>query len=134
MSAIATDADREYGKLLAEYRPRSIHDEVENARAIAVLEALHAKRELTRAEEHLSDLFTALIRQYEDECYALPAASPREKLAELMAANDLKNRDLAEVVGSKGVLSEILSGRREISRNVAQRLAERFGVPHTLFL
>jgi HTH-type transcriptional regulator/antitoxin HigA len=61
-------------------------------------------------------------------------ASGVELLRELMAANDLKQRDLQAVLKSKGMVSDLLHGRRPISKGVAKKLSERFNVSYTLFL
>ncbi len=50
-----------------------------------------------------------------------------------MKANGLKQTDLAEIV-SQGTLSNILRGKREISKQLAKKLAEHFGVNVAVFL
>jgi HTH-type transcriptional regulator/antitoxin HigA len=51
-----------------------------------------------------------------------------------MEQQGLRQADLAELVGSRGQVPDILSGRRGISKAVARRLAERFDVGIDLFL
>jgi antitoxin component HigA of HigAB toxin-antitoxin module len=51
-----------------------------------------------------------------------------------MVANDLKQKDLEAVLKSKGMVSDLLHGRRPISKGVARKLAARFNVAYTLFL
>jgi antitoxin component HigA of HigAB toxin-antitoxin module len=46
----------------------------------------------------------------------------------------LQHRDVAEVIGNKGLTTEILAGRRQISKAVAKRLADRLSVPVEIFL
>ena len=57
-----------------------------------------------------------------------------EMLRHLMDARGLKQSDLTEVFGSKGVASEVLNGKRGISKAQAKRLAEFFGVSAELFI
>jgi HTH-type transcriptional regulator / antitoxin HigA len=124
-----------YAAVLGEYKPRPIHTEKENERATKLLEQLHQNNAvLSPEEEALAEMLTTLIEKFEEEHYALNAASPAEILRELMHANDMEQKDLAKLVGSKGIASEILTGKRRISRSLAQVFAGRFNVPYHLFL
>jgi HTH-type transcriptional regulator / antitoxin HigA len=51
-----------------------------------------------------------------------------------MEANNLKQTDLLEVFGSSGIASEVINGKREISKAHAKKLGERFNIPSSLFL
>jgi HTH-type transcriptional regulator/antitoxin HigA len=53
---------------------------------------------------------------------------PAEALAILMKQQGLRQADLVGTVGSRGLASDILGGRRGISKAAAVRLARRFGV------
>jgi HTH-type transcriptional regulator/antitoxin HigA len=81
----------------------------------------------------LLDMVGDLIAQWEDDHVQIPQAAPHEVLKYLMQEHGLKQKDLGEIV-SQGVLSEILNGKREISRNLAKKLAERFAVSAATFL
>jgi HTH-type transcriptional regulator / antitoxin HigA len=67
-----------------------------------------------------------LIEKYEDEHYQLNAATPLGILRELMEARNVKPSDLWGVFGSKGIASEVMSGKRAISKSHAKKLAEYF--------
>jgi HTH-type transcriptional regulator / antitoxin HigA len=82
----------------------------------------------------LLDLLVVLIERFEAERYSLSAASPVEALRELMGARGMKLAGLAALIGSKGVASEILSGKRGLSKTNIKRLAEHFGVSPEVFL
>ena len=56
---------------------------------------------LSAAEEKYAELLTVLIEAYEEKHYPVRAASPVEVLAELIAVNDLKQKDLAPLLGSE---------------------------------
>jgi HTH-type transcriptional regulator/antitoxin HigA len=75
-----------------------------------------------------------LIEDYESRKYSLRAASPNEILRELMRARGLRQKDLVAVFGSKGIASEVVHSRRNISRTQAKRLAQIFHVSPALFL
>jgi HTH-type transcriptional regulator/antitoxin HigA len=134
MEMIAELDEAKYAKVLGEYKPRPIHTEKDHERAIAILERLDANEQLSPEQEALAEILTTLIEKFEEERYALSAASPSEILRELLDANGLKQNDLAKLIGSKGIASEILSGKRRISRSLAQLFAERFHVPYRLFV
>ncbi|HEY0395468.1 MAG TPA: helix-turn-helix domain-containing protein [Candidatus Elarobacter sp.] len=126
--------ESKYAKILSEYKPRAIHSQDDNERAIAALERLYEQAELSPEQEALAEVLTTLIERFEEERYALNEASPADVLRELMQSNGFEQKDLAELVGSKGIASEILSGKRRISRSIAQLVANRFNVSYRLFM
>lgn len=83
--------------------------------------------------DDLYDLVTELIGMWEDQHVDIPAAEPREVLRYLLETHDLKQKDLAEIA-SPTLISDILAGRRAISRSVAKALAERFSTDVSVFL
>ncbi len=131
---IAQPDDAKYAAVLGQYKPRPIHTEENNQRAIDILESLHANDPLTPEQEALAEKLTTLIEKFEEERYALHAASPAAILRELLEANSLKQKDLAGLVGSKGIASEIINGERGVSRSLAEICGKRFNVSHRLFL
>ncbi|OKH33058.1 transcriptional regulator [[Phormidium ambiguum] IAM M-71] len=125
----------EYTRLLAETLPRVIHTEDEHKRLVKEVEKLmDLGEELTDEQAELFDLLVTLIEQYEDKHYQLKTATPHEILNELMLAKDLKQKDLIEVFGSKGITSEVINGKRSISKNQAKALGKFFHVSPALFL
>jgi hypothetical protein len=64
-----------YVAILRQYQPRPIHTEGDNQRAIGILEGLHASGALTPEHEALAEILTTLIEKFEEEHYALGAAS-----------------------------------------------------------
>lgn len=131
-----TTIDRKrYAVLLAEALPRVIESDAELDRAAALLERLDfAKRRLTAEQRTIQKLLAQLIQNYDDTRHALPKVAPREALAILMEQQGLRQTDLVSLVGSRGSVSDILSGRRGVSKAVAVRLAAHFRVSVDLFL
>ena len=137
VSLTASIGLKRYRRLLAKNRPASIATEEENARALAVVESLIEKgeRNITPEEDALLDLLTNLIRDYEASAYPSRRRSkPHEMVAFLLEQRDLKPNHLWPVIGSKGRVSEILAGKRPISREQAKKLAAFFHVRADLFL
>jgi HTH-type transcriptional regulator/antitoxin HigA len=73
------------------------------------------------------------IAEYEKQHYAMSDASPQEVLASLMQEHQLKQSDLSEI-GSQGVVSEILRGKRRLNTRQIQALAQRFHVSPSVFI
>jgi HTH-type transcriptional regulator/antitoxin HigA len=123
-----------YGKLLVKVLPRPIRDDRENARLTQMLLHLDERGDLTPEEEALAEVLTLLIEDYEEKRYPMPRVSPNESLKALMDDRGLKHKDIWPVLGNKGAATEVLSGRRSISKAQAKRLAEFFRVPIDLFI
>jgi len=138
MGSLTASIDlKRYGRLLAKAVPRVIATEKENARALAIVESLMEKgeRNMTPEEDALLDLLTNLIRDYEASTHpSRPESTPHGLVAFLLEQRDLKPNDLWPVIGSKGRVSEILAGKRSISKEQAKKLAEFFRVRADLFL
>jgi len=133
-SALAVDPKR-YGRLLARKLPAVIRTEEENDRLIAELQELDEHYgDLTPEEHEYHDLLVLLIEAFEDAHYSLEGSTPDSRLRSLMEEHGLRQRDLLEVFGSRGIASEVVSGKRAISKTQAKSLAARFHVPADLFL
>jgi HTH-type transcriptional regulator / antitoxin HigA len=125
---------QEYRGLISMALPHIIRTEAENEHYLRVLEFLDTKAHKTAAEQELADLLTLLIEDFEERHYALKPASPIEHLVELMAAHDLKQKDLVDIFGTPSIVSEVLHGRRQLTTDHIRRLSERFHVTPELFL
>jgi HTH-type transcriptional regulator/antitoxin HigA len=104
-------------------------------KAVAVLNQL---LDAGAADEHspLADLTNALggfIAEYEDVHHLPVEVSPAATLRFLMEQHALSQSDLSGV-GSQGVVSEILRGKRELNIRQIKELARLFQVPATLFI
>lgn len=74
-----------------------------------------------------------LIAEYEATHISSASASPADMLRFLMEQHQLRQSDLPEI-GSQGVVSEILNGKREINLRQAKALAKRFNLPLNTWL
>lgn len=113
--------------------PLPITSERQHAEYLSVLDRLAKKEELTREEDKYAQVLMMLIEAYEDQTYSIPNASPVDVLRTLMEANDLRQKDLAPIFGSESVVSEVLSGKRDINKNHIERLSKRFSVSPAVF-
>lgn len=124
-----------YKELLAQYQPKIIRTEAENEEALALVEALMHKSARSVEEDELYELLITLIEQFEQNYYAPGQSStPHSLLGFLMEQRGIKQADLVGVIGSKGVVSEVVNGKREISKAQAKALGEFFQVEPGLFI
>jgi HTH-type transcriptional regulator / antitoxin HigA len=131
----ATAVRSEYAALLASALPAVIRSEAENERCIRALEELDSKgSRLSAAERRLADLLTLLVEDFEAKHYALKPTDPVTVIAELMAANGLKQKDLLDVFGTPSIVSEILHGKRHLTTEHIRRLSRRFHVSPEIFI
>ncbi len=73
------------------------------------------------------------IEEYENEHDPEPKGDPIGCLRYLMDEHNLKQSDLKEL-GSQGVVSEILSGRRKLNVRQIKKLSKRFNVSPSVFI
>ncbi len=90
-------------------------------------------REGTPESDELA-LLLVLIKDFEDRHIQVPEVDPIEIIKLKMEERGMKAKDLEPIIGSKGHVSSILSGRREITLKMAARLKDYFGLPADIFL
>ena len=81
----------------------------------------------------LLDTLGTLVHAYEEQHHSVPNCSGQEMLCFFMEEHGLKQADLPEI-GSQGIVSEVLSGKRELNVRQIRALAERFHVSPAVFL
>ena len=112
----------------------SIRNEREYDRAVKRMNAL--VDEIGDNQRHplygLLDTLGTVIHAYEEQHHRLPQTGGRQILRFLLAEHGLKQSEIPEL-GSQGVVSEILNGRRELNTRQIKTLAKRFGVSPAVF-
>ncbi len=84
-------------------------------------------------QEYLNSVLP-FIEAYEKKELPIETTTPEEMLRFLMEQNELSQYDIASDVGGQPVVSDILHGKRKLTRDHIERLAKRFGVrPATFF-
>ena len=90
--------------------------------------------QLSDDEASMLELLAILIEDYERKTYPMPnTATPHDVLDELVAAHQLRQKDLLDIFGSKGIASEVFNRKRGISKTQAKALGERFKVSPSVF-
>lgn len=100
--------------------------------SIRMMELFHAEPGTPEGDE--LDLLMVLIKDYDEKHYQLPELDALEMIKYKMKERGLKAKDLEPIIGSKGHVSAILSGKREITLKMAQKLKNYFSIPAEVFL
>ncbi|WP_407520445.1 helix-turn-helix domain-containing protein [Methylobacterium oryzisoli] len=138
MGAVTLDIEdiAEHYAAISRHVPlRPIRTSEEYDSAVTALDAL-LDQGAAQAGHALAGLVATLgelIADYDDTHHRLPDAGATEVLRMLMEAHGIRQADLPEV-GSQGVVSEVLSGQRELNVRQIKALAQRFGVSPAVFL
>jgi HTH-type transcriptional regulator/antitoxin HigA len=112
-----------------------IRDEDHYLRMVAILEALLSETQGNEAHPAMGlvDIVGDLIEDYEARQTPMPEVTGVQALRFLMEQHGLKQSDLSDI-GSQGVISEILTGKRELNVRQVRALCDRFGVSAATFV
>jgi HTH-type transcriptional regulator / antitoxin HigA len=135
----------QYAQLLTKYQPKVIETEQEYRQALTVVEYFVFKKERTLEELALYDLALMLVKDYESKICPMDdwrTQSPTEMLQYLLESSGKKQSDLVGIIGSSGIVSEVVNGKRfskgeaspTISKSQAKKLGEMFQVSPSLFI
>jgi HTH-type transcriptional regulator/antitoxin HigA len=128
-------AARDYDRLRAVVPLRTLRTKKDYDRAVDALDQI--VDEIGEDEKHplaeLADALGVFVERYETEHVRLPKAKPVAVLKFLMREHKIRQSELPEI-GSQGVVSEVLAGKRELNTRQIKRLAKRFGVSAEVFL
>jgi len=100
------------------------------------LEKMTSKYKASQSNDLLDmiDTITLLIERYDEEHSQLNEIDPIQLLKSLMDDNNLKQKDLADILHvSKGHLSDILNYKKGLSKNIIRILSDRFKVRQNAF-
>jgi HTH-type transcriptional regulator/antitoxin HigA len=104
-------------------------NEADNDRLIGLIRELEDRDNPTPEEKMIAELLTIVVQNFEEKHYHVPTLPTHELLHEVMEQRGMAHKDLAILVGNKGLTSEILAGRRKVSPAVAKRLSAALHLP-----
>ena len=111
------------------------HKAAEYKKAVEFLDKLID--EVGENEKHplasLMETLSAVVESYENHHVPESTGDPVSSLKALMEEHGLNQEDFSEI-GSQGVVSEILNGKRHLNIRQIQALSKRFGVAPDVFL
>jgi HTH-type transcriptional regulator / antitoxin HigA len=126
-----------YDSLLLKYKPRPIRNDREHRRVLKHVEELIGKHGPTppRAEGELIAVLSTLIESYEVETIPRRKPTPAETLEHLIECRDVSRAEVGRATGiPRSTITNVLSGRRQISKENVTRLATYFHVDPSVFL
>ena len=98
------------------------------------LELLGEKSRLSKQERDEQELLQLLIDKYDELLQNLSSIPPYESLKALMQEKSMKGTELAELLNvSTGLVSDMLSGKKAISKSSIQILSNYFKVHPGVF-
>ena len=107
-------------------------EEEYNQASLRMMQIFHAEPNTPEGDE--LELLMVLVKDYDDKHFTLPELDPIEVIKSKMGEMGMKNKDLEPLIGSKGHVSAVLSGKREITLKMAQKLKNYFRIPAEVFL
>ncbi len=96
------------------------------------IDLFHAEEGTPESDE--LDVLLLLVKDYENRHIVLPQLDPIDVIKMKMKERGMKAKDLEPLIGSKGHVSSILSGRRELTLKIAQKLKNYFQLPSDIFM
>ena len=124
-----------YLDLIHRFPLRHLRSDDELDAASTVVDELLTRPALATEEREYLDVLSDLIHRYEDQKYPFPTSSVAGRLRYLMECRSLSQTRVAEETAmSVSTISEVLSGKRTLSRNNIIRLARFFAVSADYFI
>ena len=134
--AVSRSARNDYLELVKRLPLRPFRTATEYDAAAELLDTLVLRDDLSNGEKDYMEALSLCIEDYDrrHKVFDTSGRTPLDMLKHLMDANDMSVTDLGALLGSKGVASEVLHGKRSLSKSHIFKLAERFHVDPGLFL
>ncbi len=114
-------------------KAKVIRTEAENEAALARIEELMDATAGTSEGEEL-DLLSLLVWTYEQEHYPIGMPTPLGAIEFFMDQNNLSQADMVQYLGSPSKVSEVLNGKRALSKTMIRKLVEGLGIPAEILL
>jgi len=127
---------QKYANLLVETLPAAITNDADHKKYTSIIADMMRKGEnvLSPEETEILRLLAVLVADYERNAFPIESLEPHVFLRSLLEDNFMKQRDLLPVFKTEGAVSEVLNGKRPISRDKAKELAKTFHVDFKAFL
>jgi HTH-type transcriptional regulator/antitoxin HigA len=126
-----------YLELVQQFPLRPLHTKADHQRALALVDQFAVVKEgsLSPGEQDYFETLVLLVDDYESRNDPVDTShvDPIEVLKHLMEEHGMNTTDLGKLFGSKGIASEVLNGKRELSKSHIAALAERFAVGAGVF-
>jgi len=81
-----------------------------------------------------AELLALLIEEYEERIYPISSPDPIIAIKIRMEEMELKQKDLVGIIGSKGIVSEVLNKKRKLTVNMIRNLSEKLKIAARVLL
>lgn len=115
------------------FHPKVIKTTEEHDQALARIEELFSAKPGTPEGDEL-ELLVLLVETYEAEKFPIELPDPIEAIRFRMEQMNLKQKDLIPIIGSKSKVSEVLSGKRELSITMIRKIVSNLNIPAAVLL
>lgn len=123
-----------YIELLTNFPPRPITAESELLATQKVIDSLIDKGELTPDEQDYLNVLGTLVYEYEETHKLIPDIHGVELLKVLIDEFGFRQNDLVSILKTESILSEVLSGKQNLTLSHIQQLAKLFHISPAAFL
>lgn len=127
-----TEVKARQTKKLTFFKP--VESEADYRQAMTIIDGLLDRPRLTQREDEYLAALSLLVEIYEREHFVIEDIHGVEMLKALMEIHDLKQKDLVSALGTRSIVSEVLAGKRELSKQAIVNLARLFQVSPAVFL
>ena len=110
-----------------QYRMKLITTEKEYDKALERLNVIFDSNPKSK-EGQEADVLALLIEEYEKENYSIGTPDPITAIRIRMEELEIKQKDLVGVIGSKGIVSEVLNRKRKLTVNMIRNLSEKLKI------
>lgn len=107
---------------------RPIRTDEDHAEALREIEHLMSFPDDSPENDKL-DVLATLVSDYEDRRWPIGDVTAREILQFAIADMGHTQAELAEILGSRSMASELLSGKRRISLDAARKISAAWRIP-----
>src|SRR5262245_11489151 len=123
-----------YLELIFQVPLRPIRSDTELDRAIAMVDSLIDRDDLGQDEQDYLDVLSDIVERYESEEHPIAPVSDAEMLGHLIEAKGVTQADVARGTGiAESTISEVLAGKRTLSRTHISKLSRYFHVEPGVF-
>jgi HTH-type transcriptional regulator/antitoxin HigA len=124
-----------YFALIQRFPLRPIRTEAELDQATDMIHALLDRGRLDAGEQDYLDVLSDLVESFEEEHHPIPAPSDAAMLAYLLELKNVRQSELGTKTGiAHSTISEVLAGKRQLTRGHIEKLAAFFDIEPGVFL
>ena len=110
-----------------QFNMKLIKTEAEYDKALQRLEVIFDAKPRSRQGQE-AEVLALFIEEYEDRNYPIDAPDPIVAIRIRMEEMELKQKDLIGIIGSKGIVSEVLNKKRKLTVNMIRGLSEKLKI------